>query len=104
MENLSDQFNKSQLINDLKVVVDDTEALLQATENAGGEKLKEIRAKAETSLNMVKARIADTQEEVLARTRVAAKATDVYVHENPWRSVGFAASLGIVIGLLISRR
>ena len=104
MENLSGQFSKSQLINDFKVVVDDAEALLQATANTGGEKLAEIRNKAEESLSMVKAKMASAQEEVLVRTKAAAKATDVYVHENPWRSVGFAASLGVVIGLLIGRR
>jgi ElaB/YqjD/DUF883 family membrane-anchored ribosome-binding protein len=46
----------------------------------------------------------DVQAEVVARTKAAAKATDDYVHENPWRSVGLAASVGVVVGLLIGRR
>jgi ElaB/YqjD/DUF883 family membrane-anchored ribosome-binding protein len=46
----------------------------------------------------------DIQTEVVAKTKAAARATDEYVHENPWRSIGFAASLGVVVGLLISRR
>jgi len=41
---------------------------------------------------------------MLAKTKAATKATDVYVHENPWRSVGMAASIGVVVGLLIGRR
>jgi ElaB/YqjD/DUF883 family membrane-anchored ribosome-binding protein len=96
--------NKDQLLNDFKVVVTDAEALLKATVNTGGEKVAEIRAKAEESLGIAKARMAEAQSAVIAKTKEAAKATDIYVHENPWRSVGFAASIGIVIGLLISRR
>jgi ElaB/YqjD/DUF883 family membrane-anchored ribosome-binding protein len=104
MEKSSIDLNKEQLITDFKVVVADAEALLKATVNVGGEKVAEIRAKAEESLGIAKARMSDAQTVMLARTKEAAKATDVYVHENPWRSVGFAASIGIVIGLLIGRR
>jgi ElaB/YqjD/DUF883 family membrane-anchored ribosome-binding protein len=104
MEILSDQFNKDQLINEFKVVVADAEALLKATASTGDAKLSELRAKAEESISIAKTRIMDIQTEVLAKTKAAAKATDVYVHENPWRSIGFAASVGVVIGLLISRR
>lgn len=104
MEPTAEQFNKDQLINDFKVVVADAEALLKATANSGGEKLAEVRAKAEESLSIAKARLMDVQDEVLARTKEAAKATDEYVHENPWHSIGIAASVGVVIGLLIGRR
>jgi len=99
MEKLSDQ-----VIADFKVVVADTEALLKATASQGGEKLAEVRAKAEESLQVVKARMVEAQAELLAKTKEAAKATDVYVHENPWKAVGAAAGVGLVIGLLIGRR
>lgn len=104
MGNLVDQINKSQLINEFKVVVADAEALLKATANTSGEKIAEVRATAEKSLNIAKAKLADAQDEMLARTKAAAKVTDVYVHENPWRSIGLAAGVGVVIGLLIGRR
>lgn len=104
MNNFSEQFNKDQLIHEFKVVVSDAEALLKATANTSGEKIAAVRAKAEKSLNIAKAKLADAQDEVIARTKAAAKVTDVYVHENPWRSIGFAASVGVVIGLLIGRR
>lgn len=93
-----------EAIADFKEVVADTEALLKATANQSGDKLAEIRAKADASLRAVKARLAETEAALLARTRAAAKATDVYVHENPWKAIGAAASIGLVIGLLISRR
>jgi ElaB/YqjD/DUF883 family membrane-anchored ribosome-binding protein len=97
------QISKEHLINDFKVAVTDAEALLKATLNTGGEKVAEIRAKAEESLGIAKARMVEAQSEVLAKTKEAAKATDNYVHENPWRSVGVAAGVGLLIGLLIGR-
>jgi ElaB/YqjD/DUF883 family membrane-anchored ribosome-binding protein len=104
MESLANQFNKSQLINEFKAVIADAEALLKATANTSGEKIAEVRSKAEKSLSIAKAKLADAQDEMLARTKAAAKVTDVYVHENPWRSIGLAAGVGVVIGLLIGRR
>ena len=103
METLS-EVTTGQLIADFKVVVADAEALLKATANQGGEKLAEVRAKAEESLRVVKARIAEAQAALLVRTKEAAKATDAYVHENPWNAVGVAAVFGLVIGFLIGRR
>ncbi|MEQ1603160.1 MAG: DUF883 domain-containing protein [Methylophilaceae bacterium] len=99
MENLSDQ-----VISEFKDVVADAEALLKATANQGDSKIVELRANAEESLKVVKARLAEAQVALLARTREAAKATDTYVHENPWKAIGVAASFGLVIGLLMGRR
>lgn len=99
VEKLSDE-----VIADFKVVVADTEALLKATANQGGEKLAEVRAKAEESLGVVKARMEQAQAALLVKTKEAAKATDAYVHENPWQAAGVAAGVGLVIGLLIGRR
>ncbi|HWR78168.1 MAG TPA: DUF883 family protein [Thiobacillus sp.] len=104
MEKLSFEVTKEQLIDDFKVVVADAEALLKATANQGGEKLAEVRAKAEESLRVAKDKMAEAQAALLVKTKAAAKATDVYVHENPWRAVGVAAGVGLVIGLLIGRR
>jgi ElaB/YqjD/DUF883 family membrane-anchored ribosome-binding protein len=104
METLSEEVSKEQLMADFKEVVADAEALLQATANQGGEKVAQVRAKAEESLKVVKARIEDAQAVLVARTKEAAKATDVYVHENPWKAIGIAAGVGLVVGLLIGRR
>ena len=43
------------------------------------------------------------QETVTDKTKAAAEATDAYVHENPWKVVGMAAGLGLIIGLLLGR-
>ena len=52
----------------------------------------------------MKAKMADEQAAVLAFSKDAAKAADVYVHLYPWTAVGVAAGVGLVVGLLSSRR
>jgi ElaB/YqjD/DUF883 family membrane-anchored ribosome-binding protein len=104
MKEYSNEVTSEQLITDFKVVVADAEALLKATAGQGGEKLAEVRAKAEESLRIMKARLAEAQEALIARTKEAAKATDEYVHENPWKAIGVAASIGLLIGWFMGRR
>lgn len=104
MNNANVNATKEQLIADFKTVVADAEALLKATANQGGDELTALRAKAKESLKTAKARIASEQAALFASTKEAAKATDVYVHENPWAAVGVGAGIGLLIGLLSGRR
>jgi ElaB/YqjD/DUF883 family membrane-anchored ribosome-binding protein len=103
MKKAVDEVTKEQLIADFKTVVADAEALLRATANQGGEELAAVRTKAEESLKVLKSRIADGQVALLAKTREAARATDAYVHESPWKAVGVAAGVGLLIGLFSAR-
>ncbi len=98
------EVTKDQLIADFNVVVADAEALLKATANQGGEKLGEVRAKAEESLRIAKARMLEAQDALIAKTKEAARATDEYVHEKPWNAIGIAAGVGLLIGYLMGRR
>lgn len=93
-----------KLVADLKAVVHDAEALLRATSSQTGEKIQEARARAEDSLRQARARLTQFEEEALKRARELADATEEYVRDNPWQSVGIAAGIGLVLGVLISRR
>jgi ElaB/YqjD/DUF883 family membrane-anchored ribosome-binding protein len=95
---------KEQLISDFKVVIADAEALIKATANQGGEAVANLRVKAEESVAVAKVKLAEAQEVLIEKGRIAAKATDDYVHEKPWHAVGIAAGVGLVVGLLIGRR
>ena len=100
----TDHAGRDKLVADLKVVVADAEELLKASANQTGERITAARAKAEESLKVAKVRLADAQASAMASTKAAAKATDDYVHENPWRAVGVAGVAGLLLGALISRR
>jgi ElaB/YqjD/DUF883 family membrane-anchored ribosome-binding protein len=83
--------------------VADAEELLKATTNQAGEHIAAVRSKAGDSLRVAKARLADAQASAVERFKMAAQTPNDYVHENPWQSVGIAAAVGILIGVLISR-
>jgi len=41
---------------------------------------------------------------VVDKSRVAARKTDEYVHENAWRTIGIAVGIGVLIGFLLKDR
>ncbi len=104
MEKVNDDVTKEQLVDDFKKVVEDAEALLKATARHGGDELKEVRARAEESLRVAKARMAEESEVLMVKTRHAVRSTNAYIHENPWQAIGIAASVGLLIGLITRRR
>jgi ElaB/YqjD/DUF883 family membrane-anchored ribosome-binding protein len=96
--------SRERLVEDLKAVVSDAEALLKATANQTGEEIEEVRAKAEESLKTAKARIAEEGKVVWEKAETVVKSTDEFVREHPWKAVGIGALAGFVLGLLITRR
>lgn len=80
------------------------EDMLTQAANATGEKAAELRGRALEQLKALQARLKDAQSTAIEKSKAAVHATDDYVHENPWRSLVAAASIGVVVGLLIARR
>lgn len=96
--------NKNRLIADMKVVVADAEELLRVTASQAGEKVTELRGKIQDHLATARASLAEAQVAVVDKAKQVGHATDDYVHDNPWRSVGVAAGMAFIVGLLIGRR
>jgi len=104
VDEAADVISKEKLVADFKVVVADAEALLKATASDAGEKVVAAREKIQSSLVEAKAQLARAEAAIIDRTKQAARATDQYVHDNPWKAVGISACVGLVIGVLIARR
>jgi ElaB/YqjD/DUF883 family membrane-anchored ribosome-binding protein len=94
---------RDQLMNDLKSVIQDAETWLRSS-SLTGEDLKAAKEKFERTLLSAKGDLLRYQEVVVEKTKEAAKATDEYVHENPWRSIAIGAGVGLLLGVAISRR
>jgi ElaB/YqjD/DUF883 family membrane-anchored ribosome-binding protein len=94
----------AKLMEDMQTVVRDAEALLKATAAQTGEKVQEVRARTEESLRMAKARLSEVQDDAMKRAGLLADEAEEYVRENPWQSVGVAAGIGLLLGVLMSRR
>ena len=96
--------SKDKLVQDFKIVVADAEELLKATASQAGEKVAAARERIQDSLHQAKVKLAEAEDVIVQKGKLAARATDEYVHENPWRAVGIGAGVGLIIGLLIGRR
>jgi ElaB/YqjD/DUF883 family membrane-anchored ribosome-binding protein len=96
--------SKEKLAQDLKIVIADAEDLLRATASQAGEKVAAAREKIQDSLHRAKLKLAEVEDVIVDKGKQAARVTDEYVHDHPWRAVGIAAGVGFVIGLLIGRR
>ncbi len=101
---MESEVSRDKLVTDLKVVIADAEELLKATASHAGEKAAAARLKIQDSIDAAKEKLAQLSEAGVYKAKAAARATDDYVHENPWQAVGIAAVAGVILGLLISRR
>lgn len=95
---------KDRLVSDMKLVIKDAEELLRNAGQQTGEGFKNAKAKFESTLADAREELLRVERTVVDKTRDAADATDRYVKEHPWQSVGLAAALGVICGLLIGRR
>jgi ElaB/YqjD/DUF883 family membrane-anchored ribosome-binding protein len=96
--------NRDKFVDDMRVVITDAEELLRATAGQAGEKIGVARERIQDSIYQAKVKLAEAEAVVRERARQAAQYTDEYVRENPWRAIGVAAGIGLVLGLVLSRR
>ena len=96
--------SKDKLVSDMKLVIGDAEEILRATASQAGEKVGELRERIQERLRDAKIRLQDAEAALVDKTKACARATDDFVHENPWQAVGVAAASGLALGVLIGRR
>ena len=104
MNGRSDDVAKEKLIDSVKSSLNDAENLLREAAGTTGGKAAELRDRAMASLKRTREALYDAQDAVLEKGRRAARATDDYVHDNPWQAITIAGVTGLLLGLLISRR
>jgi ElaB/YqjD/DUF883 family membrane-anchored ribosome-binding protein len=77
-----DQRVKDQLVNDLRAVIQDAQQLLDNRLSS-----------CESQASQVRQRLSQWQH-----------ASDEYVHQHPWATVGVAVGMGVAMGWLMGRR
>jgi len=98
------QHTKDKLMDDLHQSIADAEEMLKITANQAGEGAVQLRERVRDRMSKAKVELLHLQQASIEKAKAAGHATDVFVHENPWKSIGIAAGVGLVVGLLISRR
>ena len=81
-------------------MVEEAQALLAATAEATGEKVKEARCRLAAALERSKEICGRVREKVVE----GAKATDEAIHEHPYQAIAIGVGVGALIGYLLGRR
>ncbi|MFO6483976.1 YqjD family protein [Escherichia coli] len=100
---MSKEHTTEHLRAELKSLSDTLEEVLSSSGEKSKEELSKIRSKAEQALKQSRYRLGETGDAIAKQTRVAAARADE-ARQNPWTGVGIGAAIGVVLGVLLSRR
>ena len=82
----------------------DVEDLVKETTTLTGEDLARAKEKLSARLADAKDSVVSMGGDIADRARKGAKATDDYVHEQPWKAIGAGAAIGLLVGFALARR
>ena len=90
----------NRLVTDLKRIVRDSEELLHTTKDAVGDKAQEVRERLTDALDATKRTCRDLEDKAIE----GAKAADKTIRDHPYQSIGVAFGVGLLIGVLVTRK
>ena len=90
--------------NDMKALVRDAQSLLSAAAALTGNKADELRERGMELLDQALGKASKYQDQAMVKGKELARATDVYVKDNPWRTVAVAAGVGLLLGVILGRK
>ena len=96
----ANEVSSERLVTDLKRLVHDSEDLLRDSAGAVGEKAHALRERLSETVESAKANCRKLEEKAIE----SAKATDKVIREHPYQSIGVAFGIGLLIGVLVTRK
>ncbi|HAT33698.1 DUF883 family protein [Janthinobacterium fluminis] len=96
--------NIATVNNDVKTLVKDAQALFSAAAALTGEKAEEVRSRGMRTLDAALAKAQEAQAGAIVAGKQMAASADVYVKENPWRTIAAAAGVGLLVGVILGRK
>ena len=100
--NLNGNMNAVQT--DVKTLVKDAQTLLTAAAALTGEKAEEMRGRGMQMLDVALGKASQVQGQAVVKGKELAHTADVYVKDNPWRTIAAAASVGLLMGVILGRK
>jgi ElaB/YqjD/DUF883 family membrane-anchored ribosome-binding protein len=89
---------------DIRTLVKDAQELFREATTVTGEKADDLRNRGLQLLDSAMVKAQEVQTVALETGKELAEKTDDYVHENPWGAVAISAGVGLLLGMLISRK
>lgn len=103
---MNTQFEKKreELLGEIRDILTSAEELFDEKSKAGSEELKRLKESLNSRIDKAKQRFAILQEDAMSNAKNIAKQTDSLVQENPYKAIGVAGLIGLLLGVLISKR
>lgn len=86
------------LADELRNVVIQAEALLQALDADKDDAVAALRDRVQSAVTAARARLEEAEKQAAAMAQRASIASEAYVRENPWTVVGGAVATGLLLG------
>ncbi len=97
------QAAQSALIDEFRTLIGDTERLLKHTQDTAGTQTEELRGKINANLGRARQMLTEQESSLRQQGQAAIQCTEEYVHTHPWQSIGIAAGVGFLLGLVTRR-
>ncbi|RKP59204.1 DUF883 family protein [Pararobbsia silviterrae] len=97
------QWGRQKIREDLRTLIEDSEALLRLTASVSGEQVDVLRERMRARIEQAKQALAEASGVARGKYRVAADNTEQYVRDNPWQAIGIGVGVGLLLGVLVSR-
>ena len=97
------QAAQNALIEEFRTLIGDTERLLKHTQESAGGQTEELRSKINANLERAREALTAQESSLREQSQAVIQCTEEYVHTHPWQSIGIAAGVGFLLGLITRR-
>lgn len=103
---MSKAFDKKrdELLSEIRDILDNAEALFDEKSKAGTDELKKLKSNLDSRVSTLQKQFNSLKEDAVAGTKEVIKQTDELVQDNPYKAIGVAGVIGLLLGVLISKR
>ena len=103
---MNTQFEKKreELLGEIRDILTSAEELFDEKSKAGSEELKRLKESLNSRIDKARERFAVLQEDAMSNAKNIAKQTESLVQENPYKAIGVAGLIGLLLGVLISKK
>lgn len=95
---------QDRVVDEIGSMLGDAQDALRRAGEETGDAARELRHRIASNLDDARSRLNWLEDDARHRAKMATRATDHYLHANPWQGMAGAAVLGFVAGLLMNRR
>jgi len=105
-DDIDDSVNnvKTAASSEIKSLIADVEDLIAKIADLNDADVAKVRNKVQRAIATAKDSIADGADTLRQQAQRVAGSADDFVRDSPWQAVGLAALVGVLIGLVATRR